>query len=275
MTLNPNKPPPLHRFTVARRIGAAVLFANLYACQIAAASAAKGAKPVTIDESAVADPGQQTIVQWLDPVRIVKPEEFVDLADFSALADGARVQQNSEFWSGKFLTPAASPYRQTQPVRRSIHHSTPQTVDVLQHRYEVAGIHLLVQESANVFLVTIDHPLNEFLAEDEAAKQADIVKIAGVLINMSGTMTAQNLREAPYRWVFRFPPGLVEGSHFSTDPTVDPLMMWSWASRVDGGIYHNRLYFLGFKQKEATSGKIGFPDGQHWFDGKCWKALQR
>ena len=87
---------------------------------------------------------------------------------------------------------------------------------------------------------------------------------------MRGKFVAPNLDDKPYSWVFHFPPALQEGARFSTNAEANPRFMWSWADRVDGGIDKGRLYFLCFKKSEATSGRMITPNGQHWFDGKCW-----
>jgi hypothetical protein len=226
-------------------------------------------------DSAVNAHAEQLISNWLDATRRAKSQDFVELHNFNELSDGVRVQQNSEYWSARFFSQMANPYDQRLNAQRSVHHATPETFDVLRHAYDAVGKHLVVEETVNLVLITVDEPLIDFPSKDERQKQEAINTLAGLLLKMTGTMVAPNLQDAPYHWEFRFPSALHEGVRFSTDPTADPVRMWSWASRSDGGIYDNRLYFLCFKQRESTSGKLMSANGQHWFDGKCWDAFRR
>lgn len=226
-------------------------------------------------EMSVNEHGEQVITQWLDATRSAAPGTFVELHDFQQLPDSVRVQQNSSFWSDTFFSLAANPYKQNLSVRRSIHFATPETFDVLRHVYDAAQKHLVVDETVNLILITVDEPLDGLLSKDESQKRDGINKLATLLLNMTGTMVAPNLQDAPYHWEFRFPPAINDGVRFSTNAMEDPTRMWSWARRLDGGVYKNRLYFLCFKQPESTSGKFMTPNGQHWFDGKCWDAFRR
>ena len=103
---------------------------------------------------------------------------------------------------------------------------------------------------------------------------ATSTNLASRILKMHGTMVGPDLKDAPYEWTFHFPADIGEGVRFSTNPESACDRMWSWAYRVDGGIHEGRLYFLCFKKREMTSGKMVTLDGQHWFDGKCWAALQ-
>lgn len=223
------------------------------------------------DSNAVAE---QRISQWLDLIWRLRPEDYVPIEDLNTLPDGARVAHDSLFWTGKFLTGVASPYDTARRVRRSIHHATADSFDTLRHEYDSLGKPLVVEETANLLLVTVDVSLENLQTKSERAKQAEIHALAELVLNIRGTMVAQNLQGAPYQWVFRFPDTIREGTRFSTAPEQDPLRMWSWASRVDGGIHQGRLYFLGFKKPESTSGRNIVPDPQHWFDGKAWDAFR-
>jgi hypothetical protein len=236
-----------------------------------AAGCQKGAKPVTEDQGGSNPAAEELVSQWLGVVR--RATGFVEVKDLAQLPDGARVAQDSQSWTGRFLTPAANPYS-VPGVRRSIHHATEDTFDVVRHEYEAANQRLVVEETVNFVLVTVDAPLESLQTGNENAKQDEINRVAAVVLKMAGTMVGQNLQPAPYVWTFRFPAALREGSRFSTDPGQDPRRMWSWASRVDGGIHQGRLYFLCFKKPESTSGRYLTPDGQHWFDGRCWDAFR-
>jgi hypothetical protein len=245
-----------------------LLLAGLCLDYAAALSGQDGSKQMILsDDSAAIQAAAQSISRLVDASRLADSGDFLEIQDFRALPNGSRVEQNSLYWSEKFFTTAANPYHQVGR-KMSVHHATPETFDVLRHEYDAVGQHLLVDETANLILITVDRPLDDFLTKNEREKQSEILRIAGLLLKMSGTMVAPNLQDAPYVWVFRFLSEIREGSSFSTNPEVDPTRMWSWASRLDGGIYMNRLYFLAFKQRESTSGKIISPDGQHWFDGK-------
>jgi|ERR1022692_1409829 hypothetical protein len=253
----------------------ALLLAWLGLDRAVTASGQKGAKQVTPDNSGAIQAAEQAISRWLDAMRLAEPRGYVEMQDFHELPDGARVEQNSMSWSEKFFTAAANPYHQKLSVRRSVHHATPDTFDVVRHKYDAVGKRLVVDETVNLILITVEQPLDDLLTKGEGEKRNEINKIAGLLLKMSGTMVATNLQDAPYLWVFRFPATIRKGARFSTNPEADPRRMWSWASRLDGGIHEGRLYFLCFKQRESTSGRIMSPDSQHWFDGKCWAALER
>ncbi len=233
----------------------------------------EGAKVMLLDDRSANAPGEELISQWLEAIRRPNPGDYGGLRDFRELPDGARVEQNSRFWSQKFFTDAANPYLQKPAAPCSTHPATTDTFDVLRHEYDIFGQHLIVDETVNVILVTVEQPLESFLNQPEQQKHHEINRIAGLLLRMRGTMVAPNLQDAPYRWTFRFPTTIGNGMRFSTNAQEDPARMWSWASRMDGGIYNDRLYFLCFKQRESTSGKILVPDGRHWFDGKCWAAF--
>lgn len=209
--------------------------------------------------------GEATVSQYLDGIRRAKPGDFVPLTDFNQLPDGPGVEQDSRSWTQKFFSMAANPYQPALPVKRSVHHATTDTFDILRHEYNAVGKQLVVDETANVILITVD---------EQSGKADAINQTAGLLLKMSGTMVGKNLQDAPYQWAFQFPASIGEGTRFSTNPSESPMRMWSWAMRLDGGIYQHRLYFLAFKQREQSSGKVISPDGQHWFDGKAWDAFR-
>lgn len=240
-----------------------------------AAGRKKGVTHVTADERSVDQAAQEQIAKWLRAVREIHPGDYVEVHDLRSVPDRARVEQDSSSWTQRFFTNATNPYTQKGAVRRSIHMATPDTFDVIRHEYDAVGKHLVVEETVNFILVTVEPPLDALSTIDERAKQDEIGKIAALVLRMSGTKVATNLQEAPYHWAFRFPATIHEGTTFSTNPEQSPQRMWSWASRLDGGIYGGRLYFLCFKKGESTSGRMFTLDAQHWFDGKCWAALER
>jgi hypothetical protein len=227
------------------------------------------------DQNGVNQAAEEQISKWLEVVWSVGPREYAEIKDYRGLPNGARVEHDSIFWAGKFFTSAANPYEPKRMVRRSIHHATPEDFDIVRHEYEALGRPLILEETANYILLTVDTPFDESAARTEQAKQDEINQLAASVLKMSGTMVAYNLQPVAYLWVFRFPPKIREGARFSTDPSQDPRSMWSWAFRVDGGIHQNRVYFLLFKIREATSGQTLLPDPQHWFDGLGRVPLKR
>ena len=215
----------------------------------------------------------EQISQWLHAVWSADPGTYQDIQDLHSLPDGARVEQNSTDWSARFFTGEANPYNQQPPARRAIHHATADTFDILLHEYQVDGMHLLVHETLKFFVVSIERPGKTVLEADEKDRPGYINQFASRILKMRGTMVKPDLKDAPYEWAFQIPSDVREGVRFSTNPEVSVRRMWSWAYRVDGGIHQGHLYFLCFKKREMTSGKIVTLDGQHWFDGKCWAVL--
>jgi hypothetical protein len=94
------------------------------------------------------------------------------------------------------------------------------------------------------------------------------------LLATRGTFIGKNMLEQPYFWRFLFAGPIAEGSVFTTNPDADVNWLWSWADRADGGVRRGRLYFVLYKHREATDGKIVFLNMAHWFDGKCWEPYR-
>jgi hypothetical protein len=251
---------------------AALLIVGIGLCA-SMACGQKGEKPVTTEDQAIQKANDALVAQWLTEIYRAEPRFDKPLTFFMELSDGERVEQDSRQWAGTFFTLVANPFNQSLPVRLLINPARQDSVDVLRHQYAAAGKTLKVDETANVILITVDEPF--FLMKSEEEKHAAINAAAALLLNVTGTMVANNLADAPYQWTFEFPARIVEGTHFSTNPLENPSRMWSWAMRLDGGIHDGRLYFLAFKQREQTSGRLFILDGQHWFDGKCWDVLRR
>src|SRR3954452_3792299 len=98
----------------------------------------------------------EQIAQWLEAVWTAHPAMYQDVRDLNSLPDGARVEQNSRDWAARFFSAAANPYNQTPAGRRAIHHATVDTFDILLHDYLFEGRHLLVHETLNFFLITVE-----------------------------------------------------------------------------------------------------------------------
>jgi hypothetical protein len=265
------------RSAVERRgiVAAMVLPCAVLSAQHAiAAGPQKGATAVSADQSDFNQAAEERIQQWLGLVWRLGLNDYTPLDDLTTLPDGARVAQDSRSWAGQFLTSAANPYEGRRTVRRTVHRATADTFDTLRHEYEALGKRLVMEETVNFLLLTVDSPPADLQATNERTKQEEIQGLAALVLRMSGTRVAENLQPAPYQWVLRFPTPIAEGARFSSAPEQDLRRMWSWASRVDGGIHRGRVYFLAFKKRESTSGRNITPDGQHWFDGKCWDVFR-
>jgi hypothetical protein len=231
-------------------------------------------KPMTPERNTAAPVDDEQISQWLEAVWAADPATYEDVQDLHSLPDDARVEQNSRDWAARFFSAEANPYNQKPAARRAIHRATADTFDVVLHDYHFEDMHLLVYETLNFFVVAIDQSGKAISETDEPDRSRYINQLAYRTLKMQGTMVGPDLKDAPYEWIFHFPASIGEGVRFSTNPEVSVRRMWSWAYRVDGGIHEGRLYFLCFKKPEMTSGKMVTLDGQHWFDGKCWAALQ-
>jgi hypothetical protein len=229
--------------------------------------------PKMQNDSPATPANEELISQWLGIVLGVRAYE--DISDLSTLPDGQAVRLDSERWADTFFTAAANPHRQKMS-RMSVHRATKETLDIIRHEYSTGSTPLVVRETVNMILITVARPFPDLAARGEAEKRAAISGTAAAVLMMRGTYIAQNLEDAPYTWNFRFPALLKEGVRFSTDPAQDLHRIWSWAGRLDGGIdLEGRLYFIAYKMREATSGRVMIPDGQHWFDGQCWAVFDR
>jgi len=226
---------------------------------------------MTQEEAAILRENEEVVSYWLDAADRILATAFTEVQNFGGIPDGAAVRSNSVKWLGRFLREEAGPYVTGRRVRMSIHRATTDTLDALHFQYEFGGKTLEVLETVNFVLVRFDG--QEILSFTENEKQRAITERSGQILNVIGTYLGSDLNDTEYRWTFQFPFSIKEGTRFSTNPKANPELMWSWAERLDGGIRNGKLFFLGFKVTEATSGRHFIPNGQHWFDGKCWDPI--
>jgi hypothetical protein len=197
-------------------------------------------------------------------------EGYKPLHDFGELHYGGGVKNHSREWMERLLSTAANPYAAGSGVVRSVHATTLGTFDVLRHEYRAMGMELVLRESASLMFLEIRSGLEGLLASRPKERIARIEEAAWKLLAMEGTYITIGGIDRSYRWKFQFPPEVVEGSLFTTNPGAQFDFVRSWVDRVDGGILNGRLYFMLSKQREATDGKRVFLAEDHWFDGKCW-----
>jgi hypothetical protein len=219
----------------------------------------RGEPTVSSEQQTIEAAYWEIVKEWLNAIDRVKPRDYVELGDVTVLPDRARVEQYSQEWADRFFTATANPWH--ADARRSVHRATPDTNDMLRHEYAVDGIPLEVIETVALTMVR--------LPAGPTPAPAAVRQIAAQLIRLAGTHVGQRLEPEPYTFVFALPDTLTEGVLFSTAATTNPVSMYSWAKRLDGGIRDRRLFFLGYKVRESTGGRRMALDGQHWFDGQA------
>ncbi|MBI4703942.1 MAG: hypothetical protein HY744_22770 [Deltaproteobacteria bacterium] len=210
----------------------------------------------------------ETVARYLALVDAAAPDGFVPLASFADLEDGAAVERDSQLWAGRFFRPEASPWRDGLAVTRAAHRARSTTQDLLRHGYRLEELQIAVFESAAFVLVRIAGPLPG--AGDDATAAA-IARLADRVLARSGAYDDVFGQRVPYEWRFQYQAPLGEGARLSTAPDADPMVLSSWAARVDGGIHRGELFLLGYKARASGDGRLVFLDGRHWFDGKCWE----
>ena len=232
----------------------------------------------------IADPSAEYVAAWLATVSELERAPFEPLASFDRLPDGAGVLADSRTWAGRFLTDAASPYRQDLEVRRSIHPAAGDLPDVLRQQYALAFredpsqppfvLDVDLMETAAWLRVEVRPRGVELAKVDEAERVRAVSWMAARVLRLHGVHRGRDDQDQPHEWVFSY-RRLDEGARFSTNPAQDQFAMWSWADRVDGGIGPGQLYFLGFKHHEPAGGRKILLDQKHWFDGQCWAPFRR
>lgn len=197
---------------------------------------------------------------------------WIPQPDLKVLADGPAVKQDSERWCGIFFTPAVNPYRATPAATLAIHHATADTADIIRHEYVSTAMRLRMYETVDFAILRIEEGLDVLkLSQDK--RRAAIAETAGALLNRPPAATAGASPETT--WLFEFPKSIEEGSRFSTGASQEPQVMPSWASRVDGGIRTEHLYFLCFKRRQSGDGRLILLNSHHWFDGQAWAPYER
>jgi hypothetical protein len=200
----------------------------------------------------------ELVRDWLASVDRVKPEEYTTLASFDDAPAQARA--DSYYWSDCFFSPEASPHLPGADVGHQIHQATEDTWDLLRHEYAVGGIRLLVIESRNFTLIQVQEPsAEEILSRSEPERGAEILRIASVLLNMSGH--DGDLDSTPP--TFQLPSTISGECAFSTNCDADPHLIPFWGDRIDAGIHCDHIFFLCYKR---ISQIVGFFNAQQWFE---------
>jgi hypothetical protein len=196
---------------------------------------------------------------------------FTELRSFDELPDGAGVERDSRTWAKRFFRPAASPYADGADVKRYAHRAVEGTFDLLWHMVTVEDeLDVAVIESVKFVLVRVHPRSGPVLSPDEAATATAIAALADRVLAMTGTAPGPFGGAQPYRWTFQYQQPLGDGARFSTAPDADPPVLASFTERLDGGIHHGHLFFLGHKVRSGD-GRIVSLDARHWFDGQCWR----
>lgn len=215
-----------------------------------------------------------TVEAWLHGLARAEEEGYSPLVSFRDLVDGAGVETESRAWAARFFSSGASPYAKGARVVRATHAASTETFDVLRHEYSALGMSLVLRETAAFAVLEIARGGEDVLNLRPQDRPERIHQIAERVLAVSGSFIGRNMQEQPYHWSFLFPTDVVEGCVYTTNPDADVNWLWSWADRVDGGIQHGRPYFVLYKHREATDGKVVFLNMRHWFDGACWRPYQ-
>jgi hypothetical protein len=219
---------------------------------------------------------QDSVAYYTALVDRVKPASWRPFSSFRQFLDAERVEHDSRQWAERLFRPNTSPYRVT-PVQRTVHHATDDTFDLLRHAYRVKVkdrvLGLEVLESVEFVLVRVA-PEGGLVSGGEAALASDIADIANSVLRMEGSAVGPMGEDEPYVWSFQYERPLGEGSRFSTAPAAEPLMLRTFAGRLDGGIRGGVPFFLAYKIHPRSGGRLIALNGFHWFDGKCWEPYQ-
>jgi len=128
----------------------------------------------------------EKVLAMVDPL---DPAAFIDLPRFDALDDGATVEQDSRSWAARFFRAGANPYQATAPPKRTVHHATAGSADLIRHELRFGELELAITESVRWVLVSIHAPdLPQLGADDNPLAQA-IGDLAEQLLLMAGTNT--------------------------------------------------------------------------------------
>lgn len=149
-------------------------------------------------------------------------------------------------WSQRFLKAAGNPHETKAAVQVSMHRAHRDTPDLIRAQFVNRDIAIDYIEGINFVLLRMT---------GSGWTPADVTECAFRYLNVEG---------ADHKWVFQVHAPLSNGTQFSSNDETDPMNMFSWSSRVDGGIHHGQLFFLGYKK---DSQRAGYKDGQRWFTG--------
>lgn len=196
---------------------------------------------------------------------------WIAQTDLTALPDGAAVQQDSEKWCGIFLKPEVNPHSANPAAALAIHHATGDTADILRYDYGSTPMRLRLYETVDFVLLRVEEGGGQVLKVSQDKRREAIAAMAGLLLTPPPPQKAGGSKAT---WSFEFAGMIEDGSRFSTDASQEPVVMPSWASRVDGGIRAGHLYFVCFKKRQSGDGRLILLDSHHWFDGQAWAPYQ-
>jgi hypothetical protein len=227
------------------------------------------------------DPSAATIAAWWKALDAAEKKGFETLIDWSMLPDGDLVKLNSQEFAPRVLMPDFDPWTTGGSVERSVHRATATTHDTIRHRFRLTmsdpdggpphDVAVVVTETVLYLRIDLEDAARPLLVAKEEERAEIIAALAARVMRLDGTHYARTtLADATHSWTFLY-DRLVEGSRFSSAPSIDIDPMWSWSERADGGIQHGKPYFVAFRKFDLVTGKFVRPmNPKRWFDGTCW-----
>jgi len=145
------------------------------------------------------------------------------------------------------------------------------------HEYDIATQHLVVEETANFILITLDWPAEDLAALTEKTKQDQINRLAGLILKLNGTMVAPNLQDVPYHLGFSLASNYRRGYEIlnrlraGSIPNVvlgQPGRRWNFI--------RNHLYFSLLQETRIhLREKCSCLTASTGFDGRAWAGADR
>jgi|SRR5579872_4025713 len=224
----------------------------------------------SVKSKAVLEETDDRIGAWLNMIDRADAA-WIAPANFTALPDGASVHLDSEKWCRVFFKPEANPHAAVPAATLAIHHATADTADILRYDYGSTRMHLRLYETVDFVLLRIEEGGEDILKVSQNKRRDAISAMAGLLLNPPPPAKAGGPETT---WSFKFAGMIEDGSRFSTDASQEPVVMPSWASRVDGGIRAGHPYFVCFKNRQSGDGRLIMLNSHHWFDGHAWAPYQ-
>ncbi len=164
--------------------------------------------------------------------------------DHAELPPGIRSQ--AENYPVFYFTPEAQPDKDPQCKTRIFTASEQSQNDLVEYRWNFAGLQLRAVQSLNALKVEI--PLSGIASVDEVKKLVDSI------VKLKGTDMEGNDYEVHLQW----PKALSDRMQFSSNPNANILTLPSWHDRVDASVVGNRLSILIYKKIPQLA---GYQDG--------------
>lgn len=250
----------------------------LAACVISACRDAKVQQRKTHMDNAQA--GTQAEIEdpvrtWLQQIDQALPRPFTKLSRFDELPDGKGVHNDSLGWARRLFQANASPYDSSPPADHSVLRAANGLPDFLRHEYRIKDTRVTMLETVEYVWIRLEDPARPILSLAESQRPNEMTRLAECFLAMKGHYTDWKGDEQDYELDLGFPFAVQEGSHFSTRADAPPFVLRSWVERMDYGVRGGFPYFLCFKARGSSSGRLVFLDSTHWFDGECWAPYQR